>query len=84
VLYFAVPLVLWLMLRAIEAERLFSRLYLAIVLALIHFPDRRSPARRIWADLAGADRTRRAARGRPRSPRRCSAPYSASPILRSQ
>jgi hypothetical protein len=38
ILYFAVPLVLWLALRAIEPHRLFSRLYLAIVLAVVFFP----------------------------------------------
>lgn len=38
VLYFAVPLVVWLVLRAIERDRLFSRLYLALVLAMIYFP----------------------------------------------
>ena len=38
ILYFAVPLVLWLGLRAIEPHRLFSRLYLAVVLALMFFP----------------------------------------------
>jgi hypothetical protein len=38
-LYFAVPLVLWLALRAIERDRLFSRLYLAIVLVLMYFPS---------------------------------------------
>jgi hypothetical protein len=37
VLYFAAPLLLWLALRAIEPYRLFSRLYLAVVLALIFF-----------------------------------------------
>lgn len=37
-LYFATPLALWLVLRAVEPHRLFSRLYLAIVLALIYFP----------------------------------------------
>lgn len=37
-LYFAVPLGLWLVLRAIERERLFSRLYLAIVLPMLYFP----------------------------------------------
>jgi hypothetical protein len=37
-LYFAVPLVLWLMLRAVERDRLFSRLYLALALAMIYFP----------------------------------------------
>lgn len=36
-LYFAGPLVLWLILRAVEPERLYSRLYLAIVLAMVYF-----------------------------------------------
>jgi hypothetical protein len=39
VLYFAVPLVLWLMLRAVERDRLFSRLYLASVLVMMYFPS---------------------------------------------
>ncbi|MGZ5909882.1 MAG: hypothetical protein ACXWLB_08395 [Reyranella sp.] len=38
-LYFAVPLVLWLVLRAVERDRLFSPLYLAIALVLIYFPS---------------------------------------------
>ena len=38
VLYFWVPLVLWLVLRAVERDRLFSRLYLALALAMIYFP----------------------------------------------
>lgn len=38
-LYFATPLVLWLVLRTVEPHRIFSRLYLAIVLALIYFPS---------------------------------------------
>jgi hypothetical protein len=38
VLYFAVPLVLWLVLRAVERDRLFSRLYLSLALAMIYFP----------------------------------------------
>lgn len=37
-LYFAVPLILWLTLRAVERDRLFSRLYLALALAMIYFP----------------------------------------------
>ena len=37
-LYFAVPLLLWGALRAIEPHRLFSRLYLAIALAQVYFP----------------------------------------------
>jgi len=38
VFYFAVPLVLWLILRRIEPQRLFSRLYLAVALAMLYFP----------------------------------------------
>jgi hypothetical protein len=38
-LYFAIPLALWLVLRAVERDRLFSRLYLAIVLVLMYFPS---------------------------------------------
>ena len=37
-LYFAVPLVLWLALRVVERDRLFSRLYLAFALATAYFP----------------------------------------------
>ena len=36
-LYFAAPLGLWLVLRIVEPQRLYSRLYLAITLALIYF-----------------------------------------------
>jgi len=39
VLYFAVPLGLWLVLRAVEPQRLFSRLYLGIILTMIYFPS---------------------------------------------
>jgi hypothetical protein len=39
ILWFAVPLCLWLVLRAVEPQRMFSRLYLAAVLALIYFPS---------------------------------------------
>lgn len=38
ILYFLVPLALWLVLRRIEPRRFFSRLYLASVLALLFFP----------------------------------------------
>lgn len=38
VLYFAVPLLLWLAIRTIEPHRTFSRLYLATALALVYFP----------------------------------------------
>ena len=37
-LYFAVPLGLWLAIRAVEPQRAFSRLYLAIMLVLVYFP----------------------------------------------
>lgn len=37
-LYFAVPLLLWLAIRAIEPHRTFSRLYLAMALVLVYFP----------------------------------------------
>lgn len=37
-LYFAVPLGLWLLLRMVERDRLFSRLYLAIILPMLYFP----------------------------------------------
>lgn len=37
--YFAMPLALWLVLRSVEPHRVFSRLYLAIVLALLYFPS---------------------------------------------
>jgi hypothetical protein len=39
VLYFAVPLGLWLAIRAVEPQRAFSRLYLATTLVLIYFPS---------------------------------------------
>ena len=38
-LYFGVPLVLWLVLRTVERDRVFSRLYLAVVLVLMYFPS---------------------------------------------
>jgi hypothetical protein len=37
-LYFAVPLILWLVLRAIERDRLFSRLYIVAVMPMLYFP----------------------------------------------
>jgi hypothetical protein len=48
VLYFAIPLALWLVLRAIEPHRLFSRLYLAGVLALLFFPTELIVASGFW------------------------------------
>jgi len=47
-LYFAVPLVLWLALRAIEPQRAFSRLYLATMLVLIYFPTELIVGTGIW------------------------------------
>lgn len=38
ILYFTVPLLFWLTLRAIETRRIYSRLYLAIMLSIIYFP----------------------------------------------
>jgi len=38
-LYFAVPLGLWLVIRSIEPQRAFSRLFLATTLVLIYFPS---------------------------------------------
>jgi hypothetical protein len=46
--YFAVPLGLWLILRAVEGERLFSRLYLAITLPMIYFPTEQIQGTGIW------------------------------------
>jgi hypothetical protein len=47
-LYFAAPLCLWLALRAVEPSRVFSRLYLAAMLALIYFPTEVIVAAGIW------------------------------------
>jgi hypothetical protein len=47
--YFAVPFVLWLVLRRIETHRLFSRLYLAIVLPLLYFPTELILGLGLWA-----------------------------------
>lgn len=38
ILYFAVPVLLWAAVRAIEPHRTFSRLYLAMALVLVYFP----------------------------------------------
>lgn len=48
ILYFAVPLTLWLILRAIEPHRLFSRLYIAGVLALLFFPSELIVGSGLW------------------------------------
>jgi hypothetical protein len=47
-LYFAVPLALWLVLRAIETQRLFSRLYLAITLPMLYFPTELITGLGLW------------------------------------
>ncbi len=47
-LYFTVPLVLWLALRAIEPQRAFSRLYLATMLVLIYFPTELIVGTGLW------------------------------------
>ena len=47
-LYFAVPLVLWMILRAVEHDRLFSRLYLAFVLPTIYFPTELIVGMGVW------------------------------------
>jgi hypothetical protein len=48
VFYFAVPLALWLILRRIEKQRLFSRLYLAVALALLYFPTELIAGLGLW------------------------------------
>ncbi|MBS0525958.1 MAG: hypothetical protein JSS04_20180 [Proteobacteria bacterium] len=48
ILYFAAPLALWFCLRAIEPHRVFSRLYLAVVLALLYFPSEGIVAIGLW------------------------------------
>jgi hypothetical protein len=48
VFYFAVPFVLWLVLRAVETQRLLSRLYLAIALALLYFPTELIAGLGLW------------------------------------
>ena len=47
-LYFAVPLVLWLAIRTVETSRVYSRLYLAAMLPLIYFPTEIIAAAGIW------------------------------------
>jgi hypothetical protein len=62
-LYFAVPLALWLVLRALEPQRIFSRLYLAVVLVLIYFTSEMVAGMGLWmiwlALLADPARSRR-------------------------
>jgi hypothetical protein len=47
--YFAVPFGLWLVLRRVETQRVFSRLYLAIVLPLLYFPTELIVGLGLWA-----------------------------------
>jgi hypothetical protein len=47
-LYFAVPLGFWLVIRAVEPQLAFSRLYLAIVLVLVYFPTELIVGTGIW------------------------------------
>lgn len=47
-LYFAVPLALWLIVRAVEPQRTYSRLYLAIVLVLIQFTSEMVQGIGLW------------------------------------
>jgi hypothetical protein len=47
-LYFAVPLGLWLAIRAVEPRRAFSRLYLAVVLVLVYFPTELIVGAGLW------------------------------------
>lgn len=60
VLNFAVPLVFWLILRAVEPQRIFSRLYLAVSLVLVFFISELIPAMGLWMIwLAVLDHPRR-------------------------
>ncbi len=47
-LYFAGPLVLWLILHLVEPQRIFSRLYLAVVLALVFFTSEMVQGIGLW------------------------------------
>ena len=64
-LYFAIPMVLWLIVRAVEPHRIYSRLYLAIVLVLIQFTSEMVQGIGLWmiwlalvADLARSSRAK--------------------------
>jgi hypothetical protein len=48
VLYFAGPLVLWLILRAVEPQRIFSRLYLAVASAMVYFTSELIAGMGLW------------------------------------
>ncbi|HZX85679.1 MAG TPA: hypothetical protein VFF19_19055 [Reyranella sp.] len=47
-LYFAIPLGLWLIVRAVEPQRMYSRLYLAVVLVLIQFTSEMVQGIGLW------------------------------------
>jgi hypothetical protein len=48
VFYFAGPLVLWLILRAVEPQRVYSRLYLAVTLMMIFFTSEMIVGMGVW------------------------------------
>ncbi len=48
ILYFTVPLLLWAVIRIVEPHRTFSRLYLAVTLALIYFPTELIVGTGLW------------------------------------
>ena len=62
-LYFAAPLALWLLLRLVEPQRSYSRLYLAAALSLIYFTSEMVAGIGLWlivlACLADTERSRR-------------------------
>ncbi len=62
-LYFAAPLALWLLLRLVEPQRIYSRLYLAATLSLIYFTSEMVAGIGLWliwlACLADTERSRR-------------------------
>ncbi|MBX9946754.1 MAG: hypothetical protein K2Y40_21945 [Reyranella sp.] len=64
-LYFAVPPLLWMVIRAVETHRIFSRLYLAITLVLVYFPTELIVGTGVWmiwmALIADPTRSRRQA-----------------------
>src|SRR6202012_6048471 len=61
-LFFAVPLCLWLAVRWVEPSRIHSRLYLAAMLALIYFPSEIIPAAGLWMIWIASIATPRPAR----------------------
>ncbi len=63
VLYFAAPLMFWLILRAVEPQRLYSRPYLAVAQVLVYFTSDMVVGIGLWmiwlAILAAPARSRR-------------------------